>query len=48
MKMFWFITLIGAKPMCIRFDKVHGFIRVYDGTTTTDKIFEKNSSFHVK
>ena len=25
-------TLIGAKPLCIRFDKVDGFIRVYDGT----------------
>ena len=23
---------IGAKPMCILFDKVYGFIRVYDGT----------------
>ena len=25
-------TSIGAKPMCVRFDKVHRFIRVYDGT----------------
>ena len=25
-------TLIGDKPLCIRFDKVNGFIRVYDGT----------------
>ena len=25
-------TFIGAKPMYIRFDKVHGFIKVYDGT----------------
>ena len=25
-------TLIGAKPLHIRFDKVYGFIRVYDGT----------------
>ena len=25
-------TLIGAKPLRIRFDKVHGFTRVYDGT----------------
>ena len=25
-------TLIGAKPMCIRFDKIDGFIRIYDGT----------------
>ena len=23
---------MGAKPMHIRFDKVNGFIRVYDGT----------------
>ena len=26
-----FKTLIGAKPLRIRFDKVDGFIRVYDG-----------------
>ena len=25
-------TLIGAKPLCIRFDKVDGFIAVYNGT----------------
>ena len=25
-------TLIHAKPSCIRFDKVDGFIRLYDGT----------------
>ena len=25
-------TLIGAKPLRIRFNKVHGFIRIYDGT----------------
>ena len=25
-------TLIGAEPLRIRFDKVDGFIRVYDGT----------------
>ena len=24
--------MIGVKPMCIRFDKVNGFVRVYDGT----------------
>ena len=24
-------TLIGAKPLPIRFDKVDGFVRVYDG-----------------
>ena len=25
-------TLIGAKPLCISFDKVDGFNRVYDGS----------------
>ena len=25
-------TLIGAKPLRIRFDKVDGYIRVYDGS----------------
>ena len=25
-------TLMGAKPLRIRFDKINGFIRVYDGT----------------
>ena len=25
-------TLIGAKPLRIRFDKTHGFIRIYDWT----------------
>ena len=25
-------TLIGTKPLHIRFDQVHGFMRVYDGT----------------
>ena len=25
-------TLIGAKPLCIRFNKIDGFVRVYDGT----------------
>ena len=24
-------TLIGSKPLCIRFDKIDGFIRIYDG-----------------
>ena len=24
--------MTGAKPLCIRFSKVDGFIRVYDGT----------------
>ena len=25
-------TLIGRKPLCIRFDKIDGIIRIYDGT----------------
>ena len=25
-------TLIDAKPLCIRFDKIDVFVRVYDGT----------------
>ena len=25
-------TFIGATPLCIRFEKVDGFIKVYDGT----------------
>ena len=25
-------TLVGAKTMCIRFDKIDEFIRIYDGT----------------
>ena len=25
-------SLIGCSPLCIRFDKIYGFIRVYDGT----------------
>ena len=32
-KTIWFMTLIGSKPLCIRFNKVDGFIRVYDGTS---------------
>ena len=28
-----FQTLIGAKPLRVRFDKIDGFIRVYDGST---------------
>ena len=24
-------TLIGSKPLCIRFDKIDGFIRIFDG-----------------
>ena len=27
-----YTTLIGPKPLHIRFDKIDGFIRVYDGT----------------
>ena len=26
------IALIGSKPLQIRFDKIDGFIRIYDGT----------------
>ena len=26
-----YISLIGAKPLRIRFDKIDGFIRIYDG-----------------
>ena len=25
-------TFMGVKPLCIRFDKVHGVIKIYDGT----------------
>ena len=25
-------SLIGSRPLCIRFDKIDGFIRIYDGT----------------
>ena len=32
-------TLIGAEAMHIRFDKVHGFIKFYDGTRYL-KLFE--------
>ena len=24
-------TLIGSKPLCIKFDKIDAFIRIYDG-----------------
>ena len=27
-----FKTFMGAKPLCIRFDKVDGMIKIYDGT----------------
>ena len=59
-KMFWFMlfkklrfmisnkTLIDPKPFRIRFDKIDGFIRIFDGTTITHKIFETNSRFHEK
>ena len=33
-------TLIGVKPLRIRFDKVNGFIRVYDGTKKMSTIFQ--------
>ena len=29
---FSYKTLIGAKPLSIRFDKISGFVRVYDET----------------
>ena len=29
----WNNTLIDPKPLRIRFDKMDGFIRIYDGTT---------------
>ena len=29
---FQYQTLINSKPLCIRFDKIDGFIRIYDGT----------------
>ena len=25
-------TLFGLKPLCIKFNKINGFIRIYDGT----------------
>ena len=25
-------TFIGSKPLCIRFDKIDGFVRIYYGT----------------
>ena len=27
-----YTTLIDPKPLCIRFDKIDGFIRIYDGS----------------
>ena len=41
---FLYKTLIGAKLLHIRFDKVDGFIRVYDGTRYLkfDVIYNKN------
>ena len=41
-------TLIDPKLFRIRFDKIDGFIRIFDGTTITHKIFETNSRFHEK
>ena len=38
-------TLIGAKALCIGFNGVHEFIRVYDGTTIGYRIFGTSSSF---
>ena len=32
-------TLISSKPFRIRFNNIDGFIRIYDGTTTTFIIF---------
>ena len=32
-------TLIDSKPLRIRFDKIDGFIKIYDETTTTFVIF---------
>ena len=31
-------TLIGSKPLRIRFNKIDGIIRIFDGTTTMDII----------
>ena len=41
-------TFMRQKPLRIRVDKINGFIEIFGGITSTDKIFEKNSSFHVK
>ena len=32
-KIFWFMTFhikLDSEPLCIRFDKIDGFIRIYD------------------
>ena len=41
-------TFMRQKPLGIRLDKINGFIKIFDGIISTDKIFEKNSSVHVK
>ena len=41
-------TFMRQKPLRTRVDKINGFIKTFGGITSTDKIFEKNSSFHVK
>ena len=41
-------TLIDPTPLRIRFDKIDGFIRLCERPTISHKIFETNSSFHVK
>ena len=35
-------TLTDAKPSCIRFDKIHGFIRVYDETRYSVSFEDEN------
>ena len=36
---------MGAKPLCIRFDKINGFIRVYDGTRYLVLVGEEKYDF---
>ena len=45
---FLYKTLIGEKLLHIRFDKIDGFIRVYDGTRYLkfDVIYNKNKIFY--
>ena len=40
-------TLIWAKPLCIRFDKTDGFIRVYDGTTHLILLHSEKSDAYI-
>ena len=35
-------TLIGTKPLRVRFDKIEGFIRIYDGTRYLVSLCLKN------